>query len=254
MTETDSDRLSNIQLKLNLPGRWHYLDLSGEDGGRASIEATVAELIGATDEEAKARFILRSKLSEAAQVGVEAGARALYLGHELAEGSPFPVTIAVYQPEELRIAPAIGTTSDEVLGVFEMAFDAQEVSRQRADGGNFKATRFVKVEHDDTFDYVLPDDESPEALAEYNEIKQLEFANLRVEYWCHIPTTKHLTLVAFNTQIAELQHLLVTLFDMIIMAALFVDADGEPVVEAFDDNQDNPLTVFDLMKEDTLVE
>lgn len=231
MTETTSASGDLISLELCLPGKWHTVDCTESDFGKQQIERISFEILGKADEEALARLQLRRQLEEAVEHGLTGGLRSIHIGQELADGTPFPVSISVYRPDDLRMSPAVTTRSDEVLEILAMGFEDEEEEVSVVRGGNFKALRRVTVEHDERFDDVQPDENDPESQKLNEELKQVELRRLRVEYWCHVPSTKKVALVVFDTNMADIKNTLLELFDTIMLVGLFVDADKAALID-----------------------
>lgn len=109
--------VSGPELRFRLPGRWYSVDLSGEDATRASVRRIATDAVGVADDRAAERARVRQQLNEAVVAGAQGEVRAIMFATEIAHGTPLPVTLLVFEPADLRMSPAIGTTPQAVLGV-----------------------------------------------------------------------------------------------------------------------------------------
>lgn len=234
MSEDDVETRQGHTLSFQLPGSWFVIDMADADLEKQSIDTMVREICGPTDEAAKARLLMRKRLQDACDTGQQAGARVMYFGREIAPEVPFPVVIAVYEPENLRMSPAVGVTDNAVLDIFRQGFEDEDVELIEIGGLNFGGLRSVVVEHDVSFDSLEPDDDSPEALQAYDEFKQLDMRQMTVNYWCHVPNTKSIILVTMSTHVTDIQHLMLELFDLIVQTAYFADESGNLIIPKVD--------------------
>lgn len=220
-----------VRLQFTLPGTWYSIDIDEEGLAEDSIRSLVEDVCGTTDEAAKARALMRQRLREACSSGAEAGAQAMYIGKELMEEVPLPVSITVYQPGGFRMSPAVGYDSQEVLEVLKLGFESGDEVYEEIEGLNYLALRFITVEKDDSWTPVASENETPEEQALRLEAEQLEFHTLRVDYWCHVPGSKRIAIVSFSTQLSEIENVMISLFDTIISASCFV-GEGVPLPSA----------------------
>ncbi len=224
--------MQQAQLQLALPGSWHAIDLASPEATKSSIKRLATEVGGTSDEGAPARILLREQISQA--VGSAEGAQpaAMYFGNELVPGVALPVSITVYQPQSLRLTPAVGTDPDQVLNILRRGLEKDHEEIHEVTGRNFKGLRTVLREHQDP---PAPDSSDPtvaeamkhpayQALNDPSvraEADGIEVTNLRVDYWCHQPFTKNAIIVSFSTGLSAIEQTVLRLFDTIVELAYF---------------------------------
>lgn len=192
------------ELRLRLPGRWFALDLSHPDATEQSLRQIAREAVGTADDRAVERAKVRDDLRAAAEVGVLGEARSLLFSTEIAPGTPLPITVAIFEPEKLRMSPAIGTSSDAVLKVMAEALKQLDsdayASLVTVKGPGVPALRTQFLE----------------PSAEHEGVTRLV-----VDYWVPVPESKQVLMVRFSSPLGELEHVLGALFDEFISAAYF---------------------------------
>lgn len=225
--ETLEPAEGEFTIRFHLPGTWYTISMDDEERARKSIDELAREVAGDTDEGAKVRALMKHQLQEATKKGIEGGGRVMYLGREIAPEVPFPVSITVYEPQGLRMSPAVGTDPQSVLGFMQQGLEQATIDEiTPLSGRQFHALRTVNVEEDE--DLI----EARAAEPDNPELAELKLHTLRADYWCHVPTTKNVILVSFSTQMSEVRNMLLMLFDAIVSAAYFVDSQEKPLPRA----------------------
>ncbi len=217
-------------IQFRLVGKWTQIPASAhreQDRARA-VRAIVGEALGAADELASQRAGLRRQILDAVTSASEAGAQSLFIASEIAKDMPMPVTMTVYAPEELKMSPSIGTEAEHVINTAEAALRAIDTP------GLSTATR---VAHPHTqalrlhrflgstpavpreFGRPMGEQDAPEGHP--LDEGAPEVTSLVVDYWLAVPGTKRTVLVNFFTPMVQIPHLMLALFDGIILASYF---------------------------------
>lgn len=198
--------MSRPELRFRLPGRWFSVDLSSEEATRSSIRTIAREAIGPADDRAPERARVRQQLQQAAEAGDRGGARAIMFSTEITPGTPLPVTLVVFEPDDLRMSPAIGTSADAVLKVMGESLKqidpAAYETMAKVRGPGVPALRTHRVD--------LLDEGQLEGIV-----------RLVVDYWIPVPDSKHVLMVRFSTPLGELENVMRALFDEFIAVAYF---------------------------------
>lgn len=197
------------ELRFRLPGRWFSVDLSSEDAARASIARIAREAVGPADDRAVERARMRAQLEDAVAAGREGDARALMFSTEIAPGTPLPVSLLVFEPSDLRMSPAIGTSPPAVVKVMAEALKqldpAAHATMREVRGPGVPALRTQSVQPMD-----LDGDGGAGGTV-----------RLAVDYWVPVPDSKQMLMVRFSTPLGELENVMGALFDEMIALAYF---------------------------------
>jgi len=203
------------QLRFRLPGRWFSVDLAGGRSTEESIQRVARDAIGAADDLAQERATVRRELHAAVEAATVDEARSLMFAKEITAGVPLPVTLAVFEPAKLRMSPAIGTDAPAVLHV--MAESLKQIdptahaSMVETAGPGVPALRTHFVEPSDAGEGML---------------------RLVADYWVPVPESKQILMVRFSTPLGELENMMCALFDELIGAAYFSEANAASLREA----------------------
>lgn len=203
--------MSGRALRFRLPGRWFSVDLSGEEATASSIRDIARQAVGSTDDRATDRAKVRRQLQEAAAAGAKGDVRAIMFVTEIAPGTPLPVTLFVFEPDDLRMSPAVGTAPERVLNVMAEGFKRMDpvaaTSMVEVRGPGVPALRSHRVEE-------VADDSESDGIN-----------RLIVDYWIPVPDTKRVMMARFSTPLGELENVMCALFDEFIAVAYFSEDD-----------------------------
>lgn len=204
-----------MRIDFRLIGTWWDIPLDTEDRSREAIERIVTAELGRADDHALARARMRRELLDAAGIARDNNVILMLLATELPGGAPMPLTVTVSQPEGLRMSPAIGEGSEEVLSVLEASLStidpaAHEVAVRREYGGG-EVLRTHEVTHR----------ELDEGAATVRE--------LAVTYWYPVPESKQLMLVRFTTPLGDIPHVMLQYTDAIVRTSTFSRGDASPL-------------------------
>lgn len=207
-TATAADR---PLLTFQLPGSWSRLDLATDESLAQTIRDYVDERVGSADSDAQARALLRTRLTTALTTARNAGGVTTLIATEIAPGTPMPVMITIYAPRDLRMTPAVGTSTEAVSsmlkrGLSELGIegvdDATELSI--ADAAILRIVREQAVEV------------HPEATGQ-------QLTSLIVDYWYTVPGSKQVILANFATPLADIPNVMISFFDAAVGASYFAE-------------------------------
>lgn len=222
------------RLTFRLPGVWSRVRLDTMDLAREDITEHVRLRVGRDDSLVEVRRHVRAQLLAAATRAQEANGRAMYLGHELVPGTPLPLSITVYEPDNLRMSPAVGTEPKDVVAALEntLARLAPPVmDTTHVTGQDFRALRTIartteswSPEQSETSE-PAPTSRGTVQFAwtadAQREARNTQVGVLRVDYWCTSPLSKDITLVVMTAPFGAIENAAVSLFDAIIGAASY---------------------------------
>jgi hypothetical protein len=199
-------------LTFQLPGRWLALDPRDVDAAAAEVEAVVREVVGVADDAVLARRRIRDALGRAVDAARDAEAHALFLCLEIVPDLPTPAALTVHAPSGMRLSPAVGTSSDAVLGALLRSFETLEIdgieTATRLDGPRASMLRLERS-YDET---VVEADVTVTAT------------RFEADYWFAVPGSKQVVLASFTTPLGEIRHAMRNLFDSVALAASFANA------------------------------
>jgi len=199
-------------LTFQLPGRWLALDPRDVDAAAAEVEAVVREVVGVADDAVLARRRIRDALGRAVDAARDAEAHALFLCLEIVPDLPTPAALTVHAPSGMRLSPAVGTSSDAVLGALLRSFETLEIdgieTATRLDGPRASMLRLERT-YDET---VVEADVTVTAT------------RFEADYWFAVPGSKQVVLASFTTPLGEIRHAMRNLFDSVALAASFANA------------------------------
>lgn len=197
------------QLVFRLVGRWSRIELDSPEAIAASTREIARELLGREDERATQRARVRAGLADAATQAAAADARLMLFQTEFAPGEPMAATLTLFERDDLRMSPAIGTDPDTVLRVLEEALPmidpirAETAVRRRSSDTEVVRTHAVEetVETEDGVEFVQ--------------------RKLVAQYWYPQPGTKQLLLLVLHSPLGDIPHMLLNYFDAIVAASSF---------------------------------
>lgn len=193
------------QLRFRLPGRWFSVDLSGGRATEESIRRITREAVGPADDRAQERATMRRELQAAVEAAAGGEVRSLMFAKEIAPGTPLPVTLAVFEPADLRMSPAIGTAPEKVLRVLAEALKQLD-----------------PVAHATMAEVAGPG--VPALRTQVTEVidpEQGGATRLIADYWVPVPGTKQVLMVRLSTPLGDLENVMRALFDELIAVAYF---------------------------------
>lgn len=234
-------RVGRQVLRFRLPGTWHMIDLIDPEVANTDARKMAEELLGISDEAAPARILLRRRLADAADASAAGNGRALFIATELSPGVPLPATITLFEPEHLRMSPAIGTQPQEVLRVFKEGLEQLATpgieDAQLVEGENFLALRIHRIDERQWEETPWNGEgsdpaQSPETAWAWSEemrqeASQATMRDILVDYWVTVPETKALVLVTAASSLGDMPHAMLGFFDALISAAYFVESEAE---------------------------
>lgn len=189
-------------LRFRLPGEWDRLDLSSQEAVDRSVSEIAIRRVGAGDELAGARGLVRRQLSSAGTAALRAGALETLLAHQITAGTPLPVSLSIFEPR-FDMSPAIGNDARNVLAVLERglrastAESAREVHRRPFSQGETLRTEAPPTSETDGAEH------------------------LSVDYWYPVPDSKSVVLVSMATPLVEIRHTMLSFFDAIVASSYF---------------------------------
>lgn len=202
-------------LRLALPGEWHPLPLGSDEQIGTDVASFVRRHFGRRDDQAALRAEHRARLSDAARRGRDAGAVQFLLSLRGPEGIVLASTVAEFHPRlplgGHTAPPAVADALVRVLadrGATAAGAEPWETFAagggavfDRGDGLVLRASRRIEP--------VDPAKDAPTAIA---------------DYWLTRPGRAEVVLVTFTTALAELEPLMVELFDAVIGASEWLGA------------------------------
>ncbi|UJP09164.1 hypothetical protein L2X99_11995 [Microbacterium sp. KUDC0406] len=173
----------------------------------ASVRRIAKDAVGAADDRAAERARVRRQLEEAVAAGAQGDVRAIMFATEIVAGTPLPVTLLVFEPADLRMSPAIGTSPQKVLAVLAEGLKridpVAHASMVEVRGPSAQALRTHRVE---------PVQDGSEADGTLR---------LVADYWIPVPGTKQMLVVRLSTPLGELENMMCALFDEFVAASYF---------------------------------
>ncbi|MEP6482472.1 MAG: hypothetical protein ABJA94_10745, partial [Rhodoglobus sp.] len=88
-------------LTFQLMGTWARLDLTSDETLAHPVREYVLDWLGSADSDARARSLLRARLTEALTAARQAGGVAAFIASEITPGTPMPVMLTIYSPRDL---------------------------------------------------------------------------------------------------------------------------------------------------------
>lgn len=230
-----ADEVSAPVLRFRLPGTWHTIDLADTEATKSDAKKMAEEILGRSDEAAAARILLRRHMADIAESGAEARGRVLFIADELAPGISLPATLTVFEPEGLRMSPAIGTDPEEVLRIFRAGLEELSTpgveQAQIIEGDGFLSLRIhrIDVRHWQETPWEGPGQDpalAPETAWAWSdevraEAEKVTMRDILVDYWVTVPGSKSLVLVSAMSSCGDMPHAMLGLFDAIIAASYF---------------------------------
>lgn len=199
------------QLRFRLPGEWWQIPLHSSEEAIVSIRRLIDKQVGNADAHATLRSQLRRQFAAAAAIAIEGDGQSLQIALSIVEELPVPVSFTVFLPQ-LRMTPAVGTSPAAVIAVLQQGL-AETTGPEWATLHRFAtATSEVLRTH------------RRQLVAGYESADAEESVpTLSVDYWMTIPGSKLVVLVNFSTVLADIDDVMLTLFDS-IMSATYWDA------------------------------
>ena len=196
-------------LNFQLLGNWERLDLTTEESMASSIREYVDRRIGTADDAAQTRSLLRARLGEALTKARAAGGVTTFISTEIAPGTPMPVMLTIYSPQNLRMTPAIGTGKEAVgamlkRGLTQLAIEGVE----EATSLSIEDSEILRIVREQV-DPIHPD------------APNQELTSLIVDYWYSVPGSKHVVLANFATPLADIPAVMLSYFDATVRASYF---------------------------------
>jgi len=177
-----------------------------------SIHAYAEKTLGTADSEAGARALLRTRLSTALTLARDAGGVVALIASEIAPGTPMPVMITIYSPRELRMTPAIGTSTQAVSTILKRGLT--ELGIEGIDG----ATELA-IEGSAILRIVREQD-----VELHPDVPEQKMGSLIADYWYTVPGSKQVVLANFMTPLADIPTVMLSFFDAAVLASYFVEA------------------------------
>jgi hypothetical protein len=196
-------------LTFQLLGTWNRIDLTTEETLAQTVREYVDERLGTADAEAQARSLLRSRLSTAMTIARDAGAVTSLIATEIAPGTPMPVMLTIYSPQDLRMTPAVGTAPDAVATMLRKGLTQLEVEGiDDATSLSIEGSEIMRIVREQV-DPIHPD------------LPAQELTSLLVDYWYTVPGSKHVVLANFATPLADIPNVMLSYFDATVRASYF---------------------------------
>jgi hypothetical protein len=196
-------------LVFRLVGTWWRIELDSPDAVAASTKEIARSILGSNDDTAPARARLRESLRDAATHAVEGQARLMLFQTDFGPGEPMSATLTLYERDDLRMSPALGTSPDAVLEVFERALPQLDPERAatavRRPGGDAEVVRVHAVE---------------ETVAQDQGVDVVQ-RRLVAQYWYPQPGSKKLLLLVLHSPLGDIPQTLLSYFDAIVAASSF---------------------------------
>jgi hypothetical protein len=188
-------------LRFRLPGEWWQIALHDRDAARDSVRRLVRRRVGTEDRHSNLREEFRRELFALVDTAIDGRGQSMHIALDIVENLPLSASFTVFLPE-VGMTPAVGTAPEGVLRVLE------EGLRQSAPDDLASAARFTA--HDSAVlrlhrQRLVPAGDGQE-----------DRPALSVDYWMTVPGTKRVVLLAFSTAFAELEEVMLTLFDSIV--------------------------------------
>lgn len=194
------------ELRFRLPGDWFSIDVTSEATVDRCAHDLAVSLAGSGDAAAAIRVQIRDGLRAAVRDMRGGQPRAMYVGLELARGLALPVTLTVLEPRGLAIAPAMDDAPETVAAGLRETLERLRIGGHETavevDAREFRAIRTV---HDVPVGPSRPERPRP----------------LRVAYWCTVPRSKGIQVVAFATPLGVIRETMLAFFDAIVSAATY---------------------------------
>lgn len=200
---------STPQLVFRLVGRWSRIELDSPEAIATSTREIARELLGSTDDRATQRARVRRGLADAATQAAAAEARLMLFQTEFSSGEPMAATLTLFERDDLRLSPAIGTDPDTVLRVLEQALPAIDPVRAKT------AVRRRSRDTDVVRTHAIEETVETEDGAKFTQRK------LVAQYWYPQPGTKQLLLLVLHSPLGDIPHMLLNYFDAIVAASSF---------------------------------
>jgi hypothetical protein len=191
-------------------GDWRQLRIADPLALKGDIEAVAAHQFPRGDEQAPLRILARERLTQAAELARDGGAVSMFVLGEIARGVPLPAIMTVFAPDELTIAPSVGTAPEAVMRAFAEARSALGIDG--AEWYEFSTTQSL-VSRTVTTTTV----DVNQATSDVVEAPMLE-----VNYWMTIPGTKRLLQIGVQTPVAHAPAIATRYFDRTVAGIHFV--------------------------------
>jgi len=203
------DALPNLEFRL--PGAWEQFATGESPESAAQIKDYVERLVGKTDEHAQLRAGLRARLTDGIRAAQEGSAQSLFVCREVAPGGAPPVVMTIYTPTELRMSPAVGTSSEVIMAAYKEA-----------------RTQLYQETKDDWADLAIPGSQILRTVQSgdiplHPQAPDATVPNLQVDYWYTTPGSKRIVLVNFFTPLADIRNVVLEFFDSIVRASRFAE-------------------------------
>lgn len=193
-TERQARHQSTAGVGLLLPASWWTIDLTDDDGRRASIARLVEQQIGRGDERAALRADTRKHLQSSADDAAGVGGRLMAISLMEAGGVPVPATMTLYR---LPGADLTGQGVTQLEAVMRLGTEGSD-SLGLADGPVGPVLRRVRRRPG-------PKDLGAERLT-----------MLTVDYWLDPEDGQGLVYLVFSSPIGQVEEPLLALFDAIM--------------------------------------
>ncbi|MEO8094897.1 MAG: hypothetical protein ABI632_08190 [Pseudolysinimonas sp.] len=196
-------------LSFQLLGNWSRLDLVNEESLAQSVRDYVRDWLGGADADAKARSLLRARLTQALTTAREAGGSAAFLATEITPGTPMPVMLTIYSPRDLRMTPAIGSDPEVVATMLRTGLERLGVEGvETAVSMGIDGSAILRIVREQV-EPVHPD------------VPDQQLTNLVADYWYTVPGTKQVVLANFATPLADIPEIMLSFFDATVRASYF---------------------------------
>lgn len=202
MTATDAAQAQQLpRLLFTFVGDWRQLRVTDAAQLRSDIERVVAHQFQPGDEQAPLRILARERFAQAAELARQGGAISMFVLNEISPGVPLPALMTIFAPQDLTIAPAVGTTPDAVMTAFKEArhlIGTNDEGWHEFSTGQALCARQVRA-------YSVDINESSD--------EPVDAPLLEVDYWVTVPGTKRLLRIAVQTPVVHAPHITTTYFD-----------------------------------------
>lgn len=202
-------------LTFRLPGQWWQIPLSDERAARAAIGALVDTQVGSADNQATLRRDLKSRMLAALDSAIAGDGQSMQIALTIVPETPMSASLLVFLPN-VFLTPAIGTAPSAVMDVLRLGLEtATDISTMvRFATSDSEILRLNRVTHAAT---VV--EQAAAAFAASADAEKNRIPALMVDYWMTVPGFKRAVLVSFSTVYADLEEVMLTLFDSIIRAS-----------------------------------
>lgn len=192
-----------------LVGDWRQIRLTREEHVKGDIERVTNAQFPEGDHYAPLRILARERYLRAAELARDGGAVGMFVLGQIAKNVPLPAVLTVYAPEDLVIAPAVGTDPQQVMDTFKEA---------RASVGM----------DEDLFTFSTPQSQVARLVrtstVDVNEATEdtVEAPMLEVDYWMTVPGSKRMVQIVVQTPVVHAPNIATRYFDRTVGGIQFI--------------------------------